>query len=62
MPTLITVARYDEITPGCAETLQQGIPDSRLHLFEHSAHMAHPEETERYLEVVREFLGLHRHS
>jgi len=57
MPTLITCGRYDELTPACAETLHRGIPDSEMHIFEQSAHMAHLEETERYLQVVREFLG-----
>jgi pimeloyl-ACP methyl ester carboxylesterase len=57
VPTLITVGRYDEITPACAETLHQGIPGSELHLFEHSAHLAHMEETEAYLSVVRDFLS-----
>lgn len=56
VPTLITVGRYDELTPTCAETLHRGIPHSELRLFEQSAHMAHLEETERYLQVVREFL------
>ena len=44
VPTLITVGRYDEITPACAETLRDGIADSRMVLFENSAHLAHLEE------------------
>jgi proline-specific peptidase len=55
-PTLITVGRYDEITPACAETIRQGVPDARLELFEHSAHIAHLEEGERYAQVVEAFL------
>ena len=55
-PTLITVGRYDEITPVCAETLLQGTPDSRMVVFENSSHTAHLEETERYLQVVGDFL------
>ena len=55
-PTLITVGRYDELTPACAESLRQGIKGSRVVLFEHSAHLAHLEETERYLQVLGEFL------
>ena len=57
VPTLITVGRYDEITPACAKTMQAGIPDSRLVVFEESAHLAHVEEEARYLEVVRDFLN-----
>jgi proline-specific peptidase len=56
-PTLITVGRYDEITPVCAETLLRGIPDSRMAIFENSAHTAHLEETAPYLQVVSDFLG-----
>ena len=55
-PTLITVGRYDELTPACAETIHQGIAGSRVELFEESAHVAHLEEGERYAEVVERFL------
>lgn len=57
VPTLITVGRYDELTPACAETMHQGIPNSQVVVFEESAHLAHLEETERYLEVVAAFLA-----
>ena len=57
VPTLITCGRYDELGPACAETIHRGIPHSEIHIFEQSAHMAHLEETERYLQVVRGFLG-----
>ena len=56
VPTLITVGRYDEVTPACAETLHGGISGSELVLFEESSHMAHLEETGRYLQVLRDFL------
>jgi proline-specific peptidase len=62
VPTLITVGRYDELTPACAETLRAGIPNAQLHLFENSAHLAHVEETESYLRVVREFLNQVEHG
>ena len=55
VPTLITVGKYDELTPACAKTLQDGIPKAEMVIFEHSAHMAHLEETERYLQVVGSF-------
>ena len=54
-PTLITCGRYDELTPACSETLHEGITDSKMHVFEHSAHMAHLEETETYIQLVRQF-------
>ena len=56
VPTLITVGRYDEVVPSCAETMHLGIAGSRLVVFEESAHLAHLEEPERYLQVLRTFL------
>lgn len=56
VPTLITVGRYDEITPACAETMRAQIPGAEMVMFEHSAHLAHVEETERYMSIVRDFL------
>jgi proline-specific peptidase len=56
-PTLITVGRHDELTPACAETLRRGIPNSRLVLFENSAHLAHLEEPDKYRQVVADFMA-----
>ena len=56
VPSLITVGRYDEITPSCAKALHRGIPRSEMHIFEHSAHMAHLEESEHYLQIMSDFL------
>jgi L-proline amide hydrolase len=55
-PTLITVGRFDEITPACADTLRKGIPNSQMVVFENSAHSAHLEETDSYLRTVSDFL------
>ncbi|NJN81752.1 MAG: proline iminopeptidase-family hydrolase [Caldilineaceae bacterium] len=57
VPTLVTCGRYDEATPNCAARLNEGIPNSRLHIFEQSAHMAHLEETDSYLQIVGDFLN-----
>jgi proline iminopeptidase len=56
VPTLITVGRYDLIPLSCAETMRAGIPDSRLVVFEQSSHVAHLEEPEAYVAVMRDFL------
>jgi proline-specific peptidase len=56
VPTLITVGRYDEITPACAETMHRGIAGSELRRFEASSHTAHLEETAAYLHAVGDFL------
>lgn len=54
-PTLVTVGRYDEITPTCAQTIHDGISGSRMRVFEHSGHLAHLEETNAYLETISDF-------
>lgn len=56
VPALILCGRYDEVTPGCSETLQRALPNSEMHVFEQSAHMAHLEEREHYMQMVRDFL------
>jgi proline iminopeptidase len=56
VPTFITVGQYGEITPTCAETMQRRLPQAQLQVFEQSSHMAHVEETERYLRVIAAFL------
>jgi proline-specific peptidase len=56
VPTLITSGRYDEATPLIMETVHKGIPGSEWVLFEHSGHLAHAEEPERYMQVLDEFL------
>jgi proline-specific peptidase len=57
VPTLITVGRYDVTTSTCAETLHRGILNSRTVIFKESAHLAHLEEIDRYLQVVADFMG-----
>lgn len=57
VPTLITSGRYDEATPAISETLHHGIPGSEWVLFQHSAHMSHAEEPEKYLQVLGQFLS-----
>jgi proline iminopeptidase len=57
VPTLITVGRYDEIPPSCAETMRAGIPGARVVVLEHSGHVSHLEEPETYLAAVRDFLA-----
>jgi proline iminopeptidase len=57
VPTLVTCGRYDEITPSCSETITRGIPDARMHVFEHSAHCAHLEEPDDYARIVEAFLS-----
>src|SRR5438552_9670377 len=56
VPTLVTVGRHDELTPACSAQIHERIPGSRLVVLENGSHMTFWEETERYLQVVDEFL------
>ncbi len=56
VPTLITVGRYDEVTPRNAEVLNRGIKGSKHVVFEKSAHASRLEEPEKYIEVYGGFL------
>jgi proline iminopeptidase len=56
LPTLVTVGRYDEVTPRVAESIHRGIRGSKLVRFEKSAHLAMWEERAKYIGVVRDFL------
>ncbi len=55
-PTLVVSGRHDLVTPPMAAALYQGIPSSDWVVFEHSAHVPHLEEPQRYLEVLDGFL------
>lgn len=56
VPVLITSGRYDECVPELVDEMKDRIPGARSVMFEHSAHFAHAEEPERYLDVIRDFL------
>jgi len=57
-PVLVCTGRHDRVcTVEAAEAMAQGLPKAELVIFEKSGHMTFVEETERYLEVVREFLN-----
>jgi len=56
LPVLFTAGRYDEATPETTQFYQSQVPNSSLVIFENSAHMAMLEETDRFIETVRNFL------
>lgn len=59
VPTLVTVGRYDEVTPAVAESIHRGIAGSELVVFPESSHTAFWEERERYMGTLRDFLARH---
>ena len=58
-PTLLVSGRYDEATPATVQPYADRIAGAKWEMFEHSSHLPHVEETERWLEVVGDFLDQH---
>ncbi len=58
-PTLLASGHFDEATPAVVQPFFDRIDDVRWEIFQHSSHMPFIEETERYLEVVGDFLAQH---
>ena len=59
-PALITVGKYDEITPACALRMKLALADAEMAVFPNSSHMPFYEEPEAYAEVLMGFLDAHR--
>lgn len=57
VPTLVVSGRHDLVSPAVSAALYRGIPGSEWVVFEHSAHVPHLEEPQRYLEVLDGFLA-----
>jgi proline iminopeptidase len=58
VPTLVIGGRHDWVTPyGQSEIIAAGIPGSKLVIFEESGHLPFVEEPDRFMHVVRSFLG-----
>jgi len=57
LPVLFTAGRFDEATPATVEHFQSLVPNSRIAIFENSAHMTMLDEPEAYVDTVRNFLN-----
>ncbi len=57
LPVLFTAGRYDEATPDSLQQFHSLVPDSRIAIFENSAHMTMLDEPEAYADTVRQFLN-----
>jgi proline iminopeptidase len=56
--TLVLGGRHDWVTPfGESELIAAGIPGSELVIFEESGHLPFVEEQDRFVDVVRRFMG-----
>ena len=56
VPVLLTNGRYDGATDDVMKKLFVNIPKVKWVTFSESSHTAHIEETERYMQVVGDFL------
>jgi proline iminopeptidase len=57
VPTLVTVGRRDWVTPvSASETIANLMPNATLVIFEKSGHSPQTEESEKFQQVIREFL------
>lgn len=56
VPTLVTVGKFDEVTPNVAKTIHKGIRGSKLLVFEKSGHLTMWDEEESYLKAVKDFI------
>ena len=56
MPTLITCGRFDEARPESMQNIVKKLPEGKLVIFEKSAHVAHLEESDLYLNVLTDFI------
>jgi L-proline amide hydrolase len=50
---------HDEATPSVVRPLVDALPDARWELIEGTSHSTHPEQPERFLELVEAFLSAH---
>lgn len=58
VPTLVVVGRHDRISsPAQARRIARRVPDAQLVELEHSGHFPWLEEPERFLGIVREWIG-----
>ena len=57
IPTLVTCGKYDEISPKEARNIHNRIRNSKLLVFQNSSHLAMWEEREKFISVLRKFLG-----
>jgi len=57
LPVLFTAGRYDEATPETLQHFHSLVPNSKIAIFENSAHMTMLDEPEPYADAIREFLN-----
>lgn len=59
-PVLITVGKFDELSPACAMKMYGALPNAELKVFPNSSHTPFYEEPESYFAALKGFLAQHR--
>jgi proline-specific peptidase len=57
VPTLVVTGEHDEATPAINRTVSQGIPGAESVILDGCSHMAHVEQTEKYLALLDRFFS-----
>jgi L-proline amide hydrolase len=57
VPTLVVTGEHDEATPAINRTASQGIPGAESVILDGCSHMAHVEETHKYLALLDRFFS-----
>jgi proline-specific peptidase len=57
VPTLVVTGEHDEATPAINRTVSQRIPGAESVILDGCSHMAHVEQTEKYLALLDEFFS-----
>jgi proline-specific peptidase len=57
VPTLVVTGEHDEATPAINRTVSQGIPGAESVIVDGCSHMAHVEQTEKYLALLDRFFS-----
>jgi proline iminopeptidase len=61
VPTLVTVGKYDEVTPKVARSIHDHIKGSKLKIFQKSSHLAMWEERGKYMHTLDRFMSSASH-
>ena len=56
-PALVISGINDLCTPVVAKTMYDGIPNTKWELFRYSRHACFVEETEKYIQIVRDWMN-----
>lgn len=60
VPCLILSGMHDELTPACARSMKEALPNAAIRVFKNSSHMPFWEEPAEYFRTLVDFLNANR--